>query len=148
LLDNGTPFLTRVGIDQANPNTTITDTNLHHFAVTKAGSAVVFYIDSVAFSVPAYVTTYTFSSSAAIGARGDNLANSFLGRIDEASVYNRALSAGEILSVYNAGSFGKCVGQIAPVFLSQPADKSLTVGSSATFSVTVAGRLRSAFSGG
>jgi len=34
--------------------------------------------------------------------------NSFLhGRIDEASIYNRALSGAEIASVYNAGPAGK-----------------------------------------
>jgi hypothetical protein len=33
----------------------------------------------------------------------------FDGLIDEPSVYNRALSAGEIAAIYNAGSAGKCV---------------------------------------
>src|ERR1041384_755425 len=44
----------------------------------------------------------------AIGARGDNFANSFLGRIDELSIYNRSLLASEIQSIYDAGGSGKC----------------------------------------
>ncbi len=35
-------------------------------------------------------------------------ANAFPGLIDEVEVYNRALSAAEIASIYNAGSAGKC----------------------------------------
>jgi hypothetical protein len=34
--------------------------------------------------------------------------NSFAGVIDEVEYFNRALSAGEVLVIYNAGSFGKC----------------------------------------
>jgi alpha-tubulin suppressor-like RCC1 family protein len=37
----------------------------------------------------------------------------FIGDIDEIGLYNRALSAGEIQAIYNAGSAGKCV-EIAP----------------------------------
>ncbi len=42
----------------------------------------------------------------------------FLGKIDEPSIYSRALSASEIQSIFNAGSVGKCLTaaplQIAP----------------------------------
>ena len=38
-----------------------------------------------------------------------NMLNFFNGRIDEATIYNRALSAAEIASVYNTGSAGKTV---------------------------------------
>jgi len=37
-----------------------------------------------------------------------NFANFWDGLIDEAGIYNRALSASEIQSIYNAGSAGKC----------------------------------------
>ena len=73
----------RVGIDAVTASTGITDTNFHHVAVTKVGTAVVFYVDGVAYNVPSYSTTYTFGTSAVIGARGDNLAGTFLGEIDE-----------------------------------------------------------------
>jgi alpha-tubulin suppressor-like RCC1 family protein len=41
----------------------------------------------------------------------------FLGDIDEISLYSRALTAGEIQSIYNAGSAGKCVGVASQPFL-------------------------------
>src|SRR5207249_4082770 len=40
---------------------------------------------------------------------------SFLGLIDEVSVYSRALSASEVASIYNAGSAGKCPPVAQPV---------------------------------
>src|SRR5262249_43040873 len=55
-----------------------------------------------------YGSTFVFASAAAVGARGDNLGNSFLGIVDETSIYNRALSASEIQAIYNAESAGKC----------------------------------------
>src|SRR5207245_2901114 len=41
------------------------------------------------------------------------------GRIDEASIYSRALSATEIVSIYNAGSAGKTA--LGPYFVTPPA---------------------------
>ncbi len=40
----------------------------------------------------------------------NNIPDFFLnGRVDEVEIFNRALSAGEILGIYNAGSSGKCI---------------------------------------
>ncbi len=47
-----------------------------------------------------------------------NFANFWDGLIDEAGIYNRALSASEIQSIYNAGSAGKC--QTLPVCVTPP----------------------------
>ena len=33
----------------------------------------------------------------------------FTGKLDEVSIYNRALSASEIAAIYNAGAAGKCL---------------------------------------
>jgi hypothetical protein len=93
---SGCPALTKIGIDNTKPNVTITDTDFHHLAVTKSGSTVVFYVDGIAYPAPAYDPGFVFSTVAAIGARGDNLDNSFFGIIDEIAIYNRALSAAEI----------------------------------------------------
>ena len=89
--------------------------------------------------MPAYNTTYNFATPAAIAHRGDTLANSFLGTIDEVAVYNRQLSAGEIQAVYNAGGNGKCVTVSSPFITSQPATQTVTVGETATFNVTASG---------
>src|SRR5262249_4849015 len=118
---NGTPTLSKIGIDQTKPTIAITDLNFHHLAVTKSGSAVMFYVDGAAFPAPDYNPGFTFSTGAAIGARSDNLDNSFLGTIDEVSVYGRALSATEIQGIYNAGVSGKCPTVFPVMIITQPA---------------------------
>lgn len=112
-LDDGRLFLSRVGIDQTQTAVAVTDTNFHHLAVTKSGTTVVFYIDGIAYPVPPYITTYTFSTPAAIGARGDDLSSSIFGTIDDLAIFNRPLSAAEIQQIYAAGAAGKC-GMLTP----------------------------------
>src|SRR5205085_10030903 len=117
----------------------ISDTSFHHLAVTKAGSNVVFYIDGVADPAPAYSTTFAFSTSAAIGARGDNLGNSFWGTIDEMSIYSSTLGAAEISAIYNAGPGGKCPGPTPPSITTQPHDQTPAAGTNVVFTVLAAG---------
>ena len=107
LKDDGHLFLSRVGISEVLGQS-ITDLAFHHIAVTKNGTNVVFYLDGAASAGSLFTDTFTFSSAPAIGVRSDTLQNSFLGLVDEVSVYNRALSLGEIAAIYNAGSLGKC----------------------------------------
>jgi hypothetical protein len=129
--------ITQVDISGVVLGTAITDTNFHHVAVTKSGSNIVFYIDSSAYPVPAYNPVFSFTTGAAIGSRGDYFANSFLGFIDEVSVYNRPLSGSEITSLYNAGCAGKC--DIAPAILIQPQSQTVNPGTNVTFSPAVSG---------
>ena len=136
---NGIPGLGKLGISGVNPSATIGDTNLHHLAVTKSGSMVVFYIDGVGYSAVAYDPGFSFSTIAAIGQRGDNLDNSFLGAIDEVSVFNRALLANEIQAIYTAGGNGKCLVGSLPAIIVQSIDQTVTVGETATFNVTASG---------
>lgn len=103
----GTLGLSKIGISGVQGSAAVTNTNFHHVAVTKSGSTVVLYLDGVAYPVGAYNPGFGFSTSAAIGYRADNLDNSFYGVIDEPAVYNRALSATEVQSIYNAGAAGK-----------------------------------------
>jgi len=63
----------------------------------------------------------------------------FAGLIDEPSIYSRALSAAEILEIYNAGSTGKCGSSIPPTIISQPDSHVVTVGGTCTFQVVVSG---------
>jgi len=60
----------------------------------------------------------------------------FAGLLDEVSLYNRALSSGEIAAIYGAGATGKCKGVIIKA---QPQNQTVTVGSVATFGVTATG---------
>ena len=133
----GRPALSKIGIDETKPNTAITDLGFHHLAVTKSGSTVVFYVDGIAFSAPAYDPGFVFSTGAAIGGRQDITNNSFLGLIDELSFYNRALSASEIKGIYNAGSAGK--GTQSPIIITQPQSLKVNAGDNASFTVTASG---------
>ncbi len=128
-----------VGNSSLISSATVTDTNLHHVAVTKSGSTVVFYLDGVAFNVPAYTPTFAFTSPVAIGDRGDNAGNSFLGLIDEMAFYNRALTAAEIQSIYNVGSAGKCAIAYPPVLVFVPASQSVPLHGTANLVVSAAG---------
>ena len=67
----------------------------------------------------------------------------FDGLIDEASVYNRALSPSEIAAIYAARSTGKCV--LAPSILTPPLSQAVECSSNVTFSVTAAGALPLAY---
>src|SRR6266542_1810104 len=111
LLDDGRLTVGQVGISGGNSTTSIKDTDWHHVAVTKGASSVKFYVDGVSEAAPPYDAGFYFTSSAQIGASlwdGQQPTASFLGSIDEVSVYNRALSDSEVGSIFNASSAGKC----------------------------------------
>jgi hypothetical protein len=135
----GRPLLTQVDVQTVKAPGIIIDTLLHHLAVTKSGTNVVFFVDGMPYSVTPYGAVFDLSTVPAIGARGDNMRNSFLGVVDEVSVYNRALGAPEIQAIYNAAGFGKCVGPLPPLIALQPTNQTVNSGSSATFSVGAMG---------
>ncbi len=59
------------------------------------------------------------------------------GLMDEMSLYNTALSSGQIQAIYNAGSGGKCA--VAPVIVSEPQNQAVPQGGTISFSVNVTG---------
>jgi hypothetical protein len=134
---SGHPALSKVQISAVTSSASITDTNLHHLAVTKSNSTVVFYIDGVAFPAGAYNPGFTFSTPAYIGGLLTNY--TFYGTIDEVSVYNRALSAGEVQAIFNVGAAGKCNISIPPFFIRQPTNQTAQVGSTVTIATVAAG---------
>ena len=93
----------------------ITDTNWHHVAMTKAGGTIVFYLDGVAYTTPPYDVTLTFTGGPLELDFGERtMTTVFSGALDELSFYNRALSTSEIQAIYNAGSEGKCMSPCTP----------------------------------
>jgi concanavalin A-like lectin/glucanase superfamily protein len=117
LLPDGQIFLTKVDVDNvaSGASMKVTDTDLHHVAVTKSGSSVVFYLDGTAGSTITYGSTFAFTKNLSIGARLDvsspsstALTATFAGQIDEVELFNRALTATEVQSIADAGGFGKC----------------------------------------
>lgn len=91
----------------------ISDTNFHHVALTMTNGSTVYYVDGVGTAgFGGSSPSFEFTTQAAIGVRSDHLNGpdnrSFCGTIDELSVYNRALSADDIATIYAAGRAGKC----------------------------------------
>jgi hypothetical protein len=116
-----------------------------HVAGTYDGSSVRVYINGVmqnqaSYNLGIFPGTNALGIGAAIGggAPGDAI-SLFKGKIDEISLYSRALSASEIQSIVAAGSSGKCKIPVPPTIASQPASRTVIVGSSATFAVGASG---------
>lgn len=63
----------------------------------------------------------------------------FAGQIDEAAIYNRALSPDEITAIYTAGSAGKCPTPFPLAIAGQPASQTIAEGGSAVFNVVAVG---------
>jgi hypothetical protein len=63
----------------------------------------------------------------------------FNGRIDELSLYNRALGPTEIQRIFAAGSAGKCFAPSQPVVTVQPTNETVVAGGTATFYAVAAG---------
>ncbi len=91
-----------------------------HLALTVANSVAAIYINGVAgaslslnFNTPAATELYMGGYPLAIGNWCQNPPGQptwwLVGAVDEASIYDRALTPGEIAAVYNAGSAGKCL---------------------------------------
>ena len=111
----------------------------YHVAVTYDGSTLRLYVNgnldgSLPVTGPIITTAQPFLIGGIPGGPWY-----FTGRIDELSLYNRALSAGEILTIYNAGGAGKCPAVTPPSIITQPASQTVAAGASATLSVTAVG---------
>ncbi|HVM49309.1 MAG TPA: LamG-like jellyroll fold domain-containing protein [Candidatus Acidoferrum sp.] len=124
----------------------------HHVAGTYDGSKLQLYIDGEPWGMPTpasgAISPMLASSFVSIGSEDGRTAcgtcigaRYFKGLIDEPSIYNRALSAGEIAAIYNARSAGKCATPSGPTIYAQPADQAVLVGADATFVVQAAGTL-------
>ena len=72
------------------------------------------------------------------GAPPGQLLSPFVGKIDEVSLYNRALSGAEIQAIYNSGISGKCC-DIPVTIVTQPLSQVRRVGGRVTLSVAATG---------
>ncbi|HLX69361.1 MAG TPA: FG-GAP-like repeat-containing protein, partial [Verrucomicrobiae bacterium] len=127
------------------PGTIVTNA-LQHVAVTydKSSGNCFLYINgaqaaSANFGNITPQTTYPLyiGDRAANGLPGTG--SLYNGLLDELTLYGRALSPSEIAAIYNAGSGGKCLTPMPPMITAQPTDETVTVGGTATFSVTASG---------
>ncbi len=84
-----------------------------HVAATYDGSYVALYLNGnwvsgLSYSGHIYPAATDFAIGAVMGGDASHPLSCFQGNIDEATVYNRALSAKEIQDIYKAGAAGKC----------------------------------------
>jgi Concanavalin A-like lectin/glucanases superfamily/Immunoglobulin domain/Bacterial Ig domain len=110
-----------------------------HVAGVYDGTNVSIYLNGVRVGAPVSApgTITPASNDLNIGHDPAVPSRYFNGLIDEASVYNTALSAAQIKAIYNAGSAGKCL--LPPVITGQPQGQTVTSGSTTGFSVTATG---------
>lgn len=100
------------------------DTGWFHVAITHDGTTMRFYINGAQVDSAARTLNTSSGGTLYIG-RATTVASSFFdGKIDEFTTYSRALTATEILNIYNAGSAGKTLS--APVISSPTFDLSVT----------------------
>ena len=99
----GTFHSSSTGIDLNTASGLINDGNWHHCVVVYDGSYAYDYVDGVLKAGPtAYSGGITNTGKAlSIGRRTDINAFYFSGSIDEVKIFNRALTATDILSMYN-----------------------------------------------
>src|SRR6185436_6108793 len=68
------------------------------------------------------------------------IARSYLGLIDEASIYSRALTAAQMQTIYDAGGSGKCLSGHPPRIVSiTPTNQTVVLGYNATITVLAVG---------
>ena len=90
--------------------------NWYHLAVTRSGNTFQFYINGALVSTwGSAVTIPDANGPLTIGAAEGG--GFFNGLIDDVRIYNRALSASEVLGIYNSGSTGMCPPANPPALL-------------------------------
>ena len=107
ILIDGDKFSVFTGVGVWSPSEAAVN-EWQHIAVVFTPSDIHFYRNGVGTSLGSPPGGQETGQKLAFGARpvGDEF---FKGLIDEVAVYHRALSAGEIKSIYEAGSAGKCL---------------------------------------
>lgn len=82
----------------------VNDNIWHHVVGVKSGSTMTLYMDGASSGTSTDTTTATTTNatSVSLGAR-NGASNRFIGSLDEFRVYNRTLSAAEVLELYNQG---------------------------------------------
>jgi hypothetical protein len=84
-----------------------------HVALTYDGAVSRLYVNGAASGTPSGIHAETFNNPLRFGFSVDSSGSRFQGRLDEISLYSRALSAAEIQAIFVAGGGGKCGGAVA-----------------------------------
>jgi len=112
----------------------------YHVAWTYDQSAMKLYCNGQPVATNVIGPKVISATSSNLRLSGDDNGHVYFdGLIDEAAVYNRALTDSEIQAIYSAGSVGKCVTPVAPSIYQQPSSQVVTVGANVSFSVGASG---------
>jgi hypothetical protein len=111
----------------------------YHVAMTYDGAALKLFVNGVLDgSLPLTGRLVVTANPFWIGGALTGPWN-FIGYVDEAALYNRALSTAEIQAIYAAGSAGKCSGPTPPFIYVQPIDQTGTAGTNISFTLIAGG---------
>jgi hypothetical protein len=135
--------------NQVRTTTPVNDGNFHHLAVTYDGFNETIYVDgSELVTKPLAYSSFTSGFYTQLGTgytaywpAGTGGWYPFEGIIDEPTLYNTALTAAQVQSIYDIGGGGKCTDSLLPVIISQPANQTVAAGATASFSVRAASLL-------
>jgi hypothetical protein len=124
----------------------VLDQEFQHVALTydkESGVATIYHNGVAAQSAALGTFTPQTSTDLNLGARTfppEGPEAKFVGRLDEAAIFNRALAESEIGSIYTAGVVGKCVPR-PPIILTHPSEQVVARGESFTLTVRVSGSI-------
>ena len=112
-----------------------------HVVGTWDGQIIRVYVDGALQGecLPDLILNFASDPFFYIGGRAAYIPQYFNGLIDEVSLYDRALSVGEVMALFSAGSSGKCSVPRAPMITRPPVDFMTIQGSNATFNVCAGG---------
>jgi len=109
----------------------------YHIAVTRNGTAFLFYINGrLVSSNTSTVVIPTANAPLTIGQAEGSF--NFNGMLDEIHIYNQTLSSSDIEAIYNAGSAGLCP-PAPPVLTTEPQSQTVEVGANVTFTTSASG---------
>jgi predicted Ser/Thr protein kinase len=129
----------------ASPANVLSTNNWNHVALTydQASGMAALYVNGVAVTVEnlgVFTPQTSYDFYLGFSPQDPSFALYFYtGLMDEMSLYNMALSPGQIQAIYRAGSAGKSLSSARPAATPQPPPPAKSLDSSATFSVAATG---------
>jgi hypothetical protein len=144
--DNGASFVSTA--DATGQGAIFPVGEWHHVAGTYDGAKLQFYLDGQPYGNPipvsGAISPMLSSSFVTLGSEDGRTkfpscigTRYFAGEIDEADIFNRALSASEIAAIYSAGVRGKC--GLAAAVVVPPTNQVVTVGADVSFTAVARG---------
>jgi hypothetical protein len=108
----------------------------YHLAVTRISTNFNFYVNGALVSVASTSAAVPDAATPLTIGRAESMFY-FSGLLDEISIYKSGLTSNQVAAIYNVASIGKCAPP--PFIASQPTNQTITMGTSANFTVVAGG---------